>query len=139
MKRGLLTAGCVAVAVLGCGIAYLELAVPKMRAAPEVKVAMTPERIERGRYIYEDVAHCDGCHSPRDWTKLMAPAIAETRGSGLEFPPELGFPGKIVAPNLTPDPETGLGRWTDGEKLRAIREGVSRDGRALFPPMPYQD
>jgi mono/diheme cytochrome c family protein len=48
--------------------------------------------------------------------------------------PELG---KIYARNITSDPETGLGRWTDDEIARAIREGVSRDGTALFPVMPY--
>jgi hypothetical protein len=48
------------------------------------------------------------------------------------------LPGRIVAPNITPDKETGIGNWTDGEKIRAIRDGVSRDGRALFPTMPYQ-
>lgn len=48
-----------------------------------------------------------------------------------------GLPGKLVAPNLTPDRETGLGNWTDGEKIRAIREGISKDGHVLHPTMPY--
>jgi mono/diheme cytochrome c family protein len=43
-----------------------------------------------------------------------------------------------VAPNLSPDPETGAGNWTDDQLARAIREGVGHDGRALFPLMPYQ-
>jgi hypothetical protein len=43
----------------------------------------------------------------------------------------------VVAPNITPDRETGIGTWTDGEKIRAIREGVDKNGRALFPMMPY--
>jgi hypothetical protein len=43
-----------------------------------------------------------------------------------------------VAPrNITPDEEAGIGNWTDGEKIRAIREGISRDGTALFPMMGY--
>ncbi len=139
MKKVILTAGLVAVAAICGGIAYLGLTRPQMRAAPNIKVAMTPERIDRGRYLFENVAHCDGCHSPHDWTKLMGPVIEQTRASGFEFPPELGFPGRIVSSNITPDPETGLGRWTDGEKMRAIREGVSRDGHALFKLMPYQE
>ncbi len=139
MKKVILTTGLVAVAAIGCGIAFLALTTPKMRAAVDIRVPMTPERIARGRYLYEQVAHCDGCHSPRDWTKLTAPTIVQTRGAGFEFPPELGFPGRIVAANITPDPDTGLGRWTDGEKIRAIREGVSKDGRALFPLMPYPE
>ncbi len=48
-----------------------------------------------------------------------------------------GMPGTVVAPNITPDRETGIGTWTDGEKIRAIREGVDNQGRALFPMMPY--
>lgn len=139
MKKSILWCGLVAVTVIGGAIAFLAATTPKMKAAGSVRVPMTPERIARGRHIYENVAHCDGCHSPRDWSKMMAPPIEDGRGSGVEFPPELGFPGRIVAPNITPDPETGLGRWTDGEKMRAIREGVSRDGRPLFPLMPYQE
>jgi hypothetical protein len=49
-----------------------------------------------------------------------------------------GFPGMIRSRNLTPDKETGLASWTDGEIVRAMREGVSRDGRPLFPMMPYR-
>lgn len=137
MKRLFLRGGLVAAAVFVCGAAYLAFKGPNMRPAPNIKVPMTAERIERGRYLFEHAAHCTGCHSPRDWGKYSAPVIAETTGSGFEFPAELGLPGRIVATNLTPDPETGLGNWTDGEKIRAIREGVSRDGRALFSLMPY--
>lgn len=68
----------------------------------------------------------------------MMPDPART-GAGFVFPEELGFPGRVVAPNITPDEETGVGGWTDGEKIRAIREGVSRDGRALFSFMPFQE
>ncbi len=48
-----------------------------------------------------------------------------------------GLPGQIFAANITPDKETGIGNWTDGEKIRAIREGISKDGHMLFPMMPY--
>jgi mono/diheme cytochrome c family protein len=48
-----------------------------------------------------------------------------------------GF-GYVFGTNLTPDPETGLGAWSDGEIVRAVREGVSRDGRVIFPVMAYQ-
>jgi cytochrome c553 len=43
----------------------------------------------------------------------------------------------VTAQNLTPDPETGIGNFTDDELARAIREGIGRDGRTLFPIMPY--
>ena len=45
--------------------------------------------------------------------------------------------GHLVAPNLTPDPETGAGKWTDDMLARSIREGIGHDGRALFSLMPY--
>ncbi|MBI4468035.1 MAG: hypothetical protein HY650_01800 [Acidobacteria bacterium] len=60
------------------------------------------------------------------------------KGKGFVFPPEVGLPGTIVASNISSDRETGVGSWTDGEKIRAIRDGVGRDGRALFPMMPYE-
>ena len=91
----------------------------------------------RGKELFEKIANCEDCHSQRDISKFAAPTIPGTTGGGFEFPAELGFPGKVVSANITPDPETGIGTWTDGEKIRAIREGVSRDGRALFPLMPY--
>jgi hypothetical protein len=49
------------------------------------------------------------------------------------------LPGRIVASNITPDPETGAGNWTDDQLARAIREGIGHDGRALFPMMPYEN
>ena len=45
----------------------------------------------------------------------------------------------LTAPNLTPDPETGIGRVSDDAIARAIREGVGADGRALFALMPYEE
>jgi mono/diheme cytochrome c family protein len=47
------------------------------------------------------------------------------------------MPGRIVTSNLTPDPSTGAGGWTDDQFARAIREGIGHDGRTLFPMMPY--
>lgn len=113
---------------------------PPASAPPkDVKVAPTAERLARGKHLYEHVLGCDHCHSEHDWTREQFPILPGRKGVGQVLPPEMGLPGKIVAANITPDPETGLGKWTDGEKIRAIREGVSRDGRALFPMMPYQE
>jgi hypothetical protein len=59
-----------------------------------------------------------------------------TKAVGINFGMG-GFPGRLCIRNITPDVETGIGGWTDGEIVRAIREGVSRDGEALFPIMPW--
>lgn len=126
------------VSVIGAGFGYLSLRTPNHLPAESIQVPMTPENIARGEYIFTVVADCDGCHSERDLSKFTAPALARGRGRGWQMPKELGLPGEVVARNITPDVETGIGAWTDGEKIRAIREGISRDGRPLFPMMPYQ-
>jgi mono/diheme cytochrome c family protein len=77
------------------------------------------------------------CHSPHDWTQHDAPIPAGMEGSGEDMTMMKGLPGRVVAPNLTPDPETGSGGWSDDMFARAIREGIGHDGRTLFPMMPY--
>lgn len=94
--------------------------------------------LERGRYLVEGVMACFACHGEVDWQAPGAPPRAGFKGAGAVFPEE-GIPFKVVAPNITPDPETGLGRWSDAEIGRAIRDGIGRDGRILFPVMPYRN
>ncbi|MCS7041618.1 MAG: cytochrome c [Bryobacteraceae bacterium] len=134
---GIAASVCLGAAATGAA-AFIALATPKSQPAAAVRVQPTPERIERGRYLFHQLADCAGCHSPRDPAKFAMIADPARTGAGFVFPDELGFPGRIVAPNITPDPGTGIGRWTDGEKIRAIREGISRDGRALFAFMPFR-
>ena len=110
---------------------------PKASALTNRTFERTPQRLERGRYIATGLSSCLYCHSPHDWTSRGTPMVAGKEASG-EVLPYVGLPGRIVAPNLTPDRETGAGSWTDDELARAIREGVGHDGRALFPIMPYQ-
>jgi len=137
MKRYLLGSSLVVVAALGGAFGFFAMRKPAMAAPSSVKVEMSSERIARGKYLFQVVSGCDDCHTDRDWTKFSAPPNVLTRGRGVTFPADMGLPGKVSSKNITPDPVTGLGAWTDGEKIRAIREGVSRDGYALFPMMPY--
>ena len=108
---------------------------PNARALTDRKFESTPQRLERGKYL---ASGCIYCHSPHDWNAPSTPIQAGMEGSG-EQEPYLDLPGKIIAPNLTPDKETGAGTWTDDMFARAIREGIGHDGRALFPLMPYQN
>jgi hypothetical protein len=81
------------------------------------------------------VAACFHCHSDHDLSDPEYPVKEGTLGAGWQLPvPELG---DVEAPNITSDPETGIGNWSDDAIARAIQEGVSADGRALFPIMPY--
>lgn len=128
----------VVLAVLGVVTKFYILS-PKARAAPALTAPSTPEAVARGKYIAHHVAVCVGCHSPVDTDKPGEPYYEDKLASGRVWEKDPAYPGwDIRAPNLTPDKETGLGNWTDGEIARAMREGVSRDGRPLFPMMPYQ-
>src|SRR5690242_17190031 len=91
-----------AVLVVAGGGTYLLVGRPSFVPAPTLTVASTAERIARGRYLY-NLANCDGCHSPRDWTRFGGPVIDGRRGEGVEFPKEPGVPGRVVAGNITPD------------------------------------
>lgn len=126
--------GVLVVAVAGL-LCYLKFALPKAAPAPALVVQATPEKIARGRYLANHVAVCIDCHSERDWSRFSGPLVPGTEGRGGEsFDQRFGFPGAFIARNITP---AGIGQWTDGEVYRAITTGVSRDGHALFPIMPY--
>lgn len=118
--------------------AYFYGAYPKMRSAPEMHAPQTPEALERGKYLVSGLG-CANCHSPVDESRPGDFPVASKLFAGRVFSADMGFPGTVIAPNLSSDPESGLGQWTDGEIARAIREGVSRDGRPLFPLMNYQN
>lgn len=116
-------------------LTYIKTALPKAEPAAELKIDYTAERIAHGKYLANSVMACVECHSKRDFTKFAAPVVDGTLGSGGElFGKDLGFPGDFYAPNLTP---SHLKDWTDGELFRTITTGVSKDGHALFPVMPY--
>jgi hypothetical protein len=88
--------------------------------------------IERGRYLATGVARCFWCHSPLDDSDPAVPR-PDTLGAG----DVLDEKAPIVAPNITPDKETGLGDWKDQEMTRAIRKGLAAMGeRFTTTPRP---
>jgi mono/diheme cytochrome c family protein len=112
---------------------------PNARALTDRTFASTPERLERGKYLTENLLNCFACHTDRDWAKHDAPEVAGMHGAGSTAFPVKDLPGQVNPPNITPDKETGAGNWTDDQLARAIREGIGNDGRALFPFMPYEN
>lgn len=124
------------VLLIAAGITYIKTSLPQVGDAPELKVEITPELIERGAYLANSVAVCMDCHSTRDWTQFSGPMIPSTLGKGGElFDQRFGFPGSFTSKNITP---AGIGHWTDGELYRLITTGVTKDGTAIFPVMPYK-
>jgi mono/diheme cytochrome c family protein len=82
-------------------------------------------QIERGRYLAV-LSDCASCHTVPGSNQPFA------GGRPIETP----F-GNIVAPNITPDPETGIGSWSDDQFDAAVRKGLRREGSRLYPAMPY--
>jgi mono/diheme cytochrome c family protein len=125
------------IVLLAGALIWLSVKKPASRPASAEKIEATPARLARGKYLTENVSVCLDCHSDHLQT-FAFPVKPGTEGQGgYVFDKNIGFPGVVAAQNITPDPETGLGKWSDGEILRAIREGVDRDGNGLFPMMPY--
>ncbi len=123
------------VTVIAGIVVYIKAALPNVGKAPELHVALTPEKIGRGKYLANAVCVCMDCHSKRDWTKYSGPMIETTTGMGGErFDQNAGFPGVFYSRNITP---SGISRYTDGELFRVITTGVTKEGRAMFPVMPY--
>jgi hypothetical protein len=108
---------------------------PRSRSLNSRTFEVTPARLKRGEYLAASMG-CLYCHSPHDWNKPDDPILAGMTGAGQQLPYG-GLPGKVFAPNLTPDKDTGAGNWTDDMLARATREGIGHDGRALFGIMPF--
>ncbi len=128
----------------------------------ETKKEMTKEeKIERGKYLVS-AGGCSDCHSPKVMSEMGPVPDSTLMLSGYhedpletEVDPNLIQPGKWVmtnnsstmwagpwgisfAANLTPDPETGLGNWTEEVFIKALRSGKHMGiGRPIMPPMPW--
>ena len=125
------------IVIVGIGglLVYVKTALPNVGPAPELKVERTPERIERGTYLANHVTVCMDCHSTRDWSRFAGPLTPGTLGKGGElFDQKFSFPGTYYSRNITP---AGISRYTDGELFRVITTGVDKEGKPLFPVMPY--
>ncbi|BDB29321.1 cytochrome c [Cupriavidus sp. TA19] len=90
-------------------------------------------RIARGKYLMEGVVACGNCHIARG--EKGEPIFSKGLSGGMVFDEP---PFKAFAPNITPDPETGIGKWTDAQLGKAIREGIRPDGSIIGPPMPIE-
>jgi mono/diheme cytochrome c family protein len=86
--------------------------------------AAAQDVVQRGEYLVR-AGGCVSCHT-------VPGGLPFAGGRALATP----F-GTFYSPNITPDPETGIGRWTDAQFLRALREGRRPDGASYFPVFPY--
>ncbi len=99
-------------------------ATPAATGVSAVASSAQQAQVARGAYLAR-AGNCAGCHTERG-----AAPYAGGRGVATPF-------GTVYASNLTPDDETGLGRWSADDFWRAMHDGRSKDGRALYPAFPY--
>ncbi|MEO6836760.1 MAG: cytochrome C [Ginsengibacter sp.] len=135
MKKVLITILIIVIVAIAALLSYVKFALPNVGAAPDLHIAITPERVQHGEYLANHVSLCMDCHSTRDWSKYSGPMTPGTNGKGGElFNEKLGFPGTFYSKNITP---ANIKDWTDGEIFRTITTGEDKFGNALFPVMPY--
>jgi mono/diheme cytochrome c family protein len=91
---------------------------------PPTSASFDPALVKRGRELAA-IGNCNDCHTVRGGSSFAG---------GLPVPTPFGT---IYSSNITPDPETGIGRWSEAAFRRAMRSGVNRDGQHLYPTFPY--
>ncbi|MDX5337508.1 MAG: cytochrome c [Cyclobacteriaceae bacterium] len=106
-------------------------------ALPELQTSTDSAVIARGKYLVHGPAHCSNCH-----VSSVEEMIAADAGENIPLKGGVAFPfgplGTLYAPNLTPDPKTGIGRYSDGQIFRMMRHGIRPSGMASIPLlMPF--
>jgi len=97
-------------------------------------IALADSQIERGEYLVS-IMDCTGCHTPGS---LAGDPDLELYLAGSTIGFQIPGLGVFYPPNLTPDLDTGLGKWSDAEIMLAVRGGTRPDGRELAPIMPWR-
>ncbi len=125
--RGKVLFSVLVLAFAAAGAAWV-LSQPEPIAAAAIP-AHTPD-IANGKNLY-NAAGCFSCHKPGPELKGVDPTLP---AGGTPFKTPIGT---FYPPNLTPDPETGIGKWTDVEFVNAVQRGIAPDGENLIPAFPY--
>jgi mono/diheme cytochrome c family protein len=108
------------------GICWRILRAAAVASLPLLSVSAAADAVPRGAYL-ANAAGCEDCHTDREHG---GQPYAGGRALATPF-------GTFYSPNITLDPQTGIGRWSDKEFLRALRDGVRPDGANYFPVFPY--
>ena len=134
--KALAVLGVLLVVVAGGGLAYLFANYPNVPPAGTVTLPTSPEASRAAstwpstwRSAWTAIPSATSPSSPA----RSRPAPSGKGGERFDGP-TAGMPGVLYASNITP---AGIGEYTDGELMRAVTTGVARDGRAMFPLMPY--
>jgi mono/diheme cytochrome c family protein len=123
-KRLLVVVAVVVLALVAWAVVTLMWHAPIAPAPPLSRASFSVERVVWGEQLAV-IGNCSGCHTTRDGAPYAG-------GVPMETP----F-GTVIGSNLTPDAETGIGLWSEVAFVRAMREGIGRNGQQLYPVFPY--
>jgi len=131
MTRAGIFRGVIAVLVVGGAAAAFVIAWRPAIAAiePPAQQSFAPDLVRRGRELAA-MGNCNDCHTVRGARNHGAKNFAGGRPVRTPF-------GTVFSTNITPDAETGIGRWSEAAFRRAMLVGVDREGRHLYPTFPY--
>jgi mono/diheme cytochrome c family protein len=105
---------------------------------PDLKASDDPAVVARGEYLFHAVGHCTGCHAPD--IRTIPPGTKGVPKGGYEW--KMGPLGTLRSANITTDPETGIGTWSDADLARVIKHAVRPDDRGavmMFGVGPMAD
>jgi mono/diheme cytochrome c family protein len=126
MRKSRIIGGVIAALFIAGAVASFAIAWRPAIAAidPPAPQSFDTALVKRGRYLAA-IGNCNDCHTVRGGKSFTG---------GLPVPTPFGT---IFSSNITPDGETGIGRWSEAAFRRAMRSGVNRDGQHLYPTFPY--
>ena len=138
LKKTIKWTGIIVLALIG-GLAITVMARQNVKFEapyPDIIASTDSAVIARGKHLVYSSAHCIDCHNKQNSDSLIHLGQEVPLSGGVAF--ELPV-GKIYSKNITPDKETGIGRYSDGEIARALRYGVHPNGTAVFDFMPFHN
>jgi mono/diheme cytochrome c family protein len=125
--------------VLAAGLTVVVMARQNLKydaPYPKIKASTDSAVIARGKHLVFSSAHCINCHSTINPDSLIGLGQDVPLSGGVLF--DVGI-AKIYSKNITPDKETGIGKYTDGEIARILRYGVHPDGAPVLDFMPFHN
>ena len=138
LKKTIKWTGIIVLALIG-GLAITVMARQNVKYEapyPNIIASTDSAVIARGKHLVYSSAHCIDCHNKQNSDSLINLGQEVPLSGGVAF--ELPV-GKIYTKNITPDKETGIGRYSDGEIARALRYGLHPNGTAVFDFMPFHN
>jgi cytochrome c553 len=118
-----------------CGLGNIVGSAAFILVGASTAVASAETPVDRGSYLVNSIGACGNCHARDAQGSNFHPAMALAGGFIFDVI-DSDLPGHVIAPNITPDPDTGIGKWSEADIVVSLRNGKRPDGSIIGPPMP---